>query len=43
MFAKVPWTEKPNCDTETTVRSNEIATFTFILLMHACIALLQKA
>ena len=28
--------------TETTVRCNEIATFTYILRMHTCITLLQK-
>ena len=28
--------------TETTVRCNEIATFTYIIRMHTCITLLQK-
>ena len=32
--AKVPLTEKSYWHTETTVRCNEIATFTYILRMH---------
>ena len=40
LFAKVPWTEKPYWHTETTVRCNEITTFTYILRMHTCITLL---
>ena len=42
LVCKALWTEKLYWHTETTVRCNEVATFTYILRMHTCITFYGK-